>query len=132
MDIDYLKIAVTIGMAVIGWLVGHWFTSKRDLKSKKRELRLKYLIEAFNTLACEISHRDEGKERSRKLEDVLSAIQLFGNKNQIELAKQLADDVAAGGSFPLDPLINDLRDSLREELALEAIEGNVRWLRFKN
>jgi hypothetical protein len=58
-------------------------------------------------------------------------MQLFGSTEQAMLAKQLANTVAAGEEFELDPLINNLRTDLRSQLELEAIQGNVTWLRFK-
>jgi len=49
---------------------------------------------------------------------------------QIDFAKSLADDVASGKGFDLDPLIKNLRDDLRKELDLKKVMGSVRWLRF--
>jgi len=66
------------------------------------------LINAYRVLTNEISHRTETPERSEKLENILSDIQLFGSTYQVELTKSLADQVASGGEFELDPLINNL------------------------
>jgi len=132
MDADYLKILVTVLLAVIGWLVGYYFTNKRAIASKRKELVSKYLVSVYRILANEISHRTQTPERDRQLEDLLSDIQIFGSNEQIKLAKSLADQVAAGGTFELDPLINSLRDSLRKELNLSPVSGNIRWLRFSN
>ena len=44
----------------------------------------------------------------------------------------LADEVASGREYELEPLIHSLRTELRIQLELEPIDGNVRWLRFKN
>jgi len=131
LEFDYYKIIVTICLAVLGWLVAHYFTAKRDVSNKRRELRLQYLIGAYQVLTNEISHRDANPERNFKLENLLSDIQLYGSEKQVELAKQLATDVAAGIGFELDPLIISLRDDLRKELHLSKISGNVKWLRFK-
>ncbi len=131
LELDYYKIIVTISLAVLGWLVAHYFTAKRDVSNKRRELRLQYLIGAYQVLTNEISHRDPNPERSFKLENLLSDIQLYGSENQVDLAKQLATDVAAGIGFELEPLIKSLRDDLRKELHLSKISGNVKWLRFK-
>ncbi|MEZ4809748.1 MAG: hypothetical protein R2819_05255 [Allomuricauda sp.] len=130
MDLDFIKISVTIILAVLGWLIGHYFTSKRNIVQKRRDISIEYLIMAYRVLTTEISHRKETKERFLKLENILSDIQLFGSEHQILLAQQLADVVASGGTFDLDPLINSLRDSLRTELNLSKVKGNVKWLRF--
>lgn len=130
MDFEYLKIAVTISLAVLGWIIAHWFTTRRDRALKRRELSIQYLIEAYRVLANEISHRDQTPDRTLKLENMLSDIQLFGSLKQVQLARTLADELASKRNFELDPLINSLRDDLRKELGLSRVEGNVRWIRF--
>jgi hypothetical protein len=129
-DFGYTKIIATVVVAVLGWLVAHYFTAKRDVASKRRELRLKYLIDAYQVLTNEISHRQPNNERTQLLENLLSDIQLYGSLQQVELAKTLADDASTGGDFELDPLINCLRDDLRDELNLCKIPDNVKWLRL--
>jgi hypothetical protein len=131
MDMDYIKILGTIVTAVLGWVIGHYFTTKRDVSLKRREISLGHLINAYRILTNDISHRPETKEGNEKLETILSDIQLFGTEKQVQLSKELIDVVASGGEFPLDPLINDLRDDLRKQIGLSEIEGNVKWLRFK-
>lgn len=131
MEFSYWKIAVTIFMTVTGWVVGHHFTSKNAANNKRRDLSTKFLIEAYRTLTTEVAHREQSTERTAKIENLVSDIQLFGSVEQVELAKALADEVAAGSDFELDPLINSLRQSLRKELGLKPITRNVRWLRFK-
>lgn len=129
---DYIKIIITVILAVSGWLIGNYFANKRSTIQRKKEITIKHLINAYRILTNEISHREETEERSRKLEDILSDIQLFGSKTQVELAQNLANTVAQGGIFELDPLINSLRNDLRKELELTEIKGNVTWLRFND
>jgi hypothetical protein len=130
MEVDYLKIVITLILAVLGWLVAHYFTAKRGSINKRREMSIEHLVDAYRVLAHDISRRELTSERQEKLENLLSDIQLFGSTEQVELAKQLADQVAAGGEFQLDILINSLRNDLRAQLNLSRIEGNVKWLRF--
>lgn len=122
---------ITIVIGIAGWYVVHYLTSRRDRVQRRRQLSTEHLINAYRVLTNEISHRSESKERSTKLENILSDIQLFGSFEQVELARALADKVAAGGEFQLDPLINSLRNDLRRQLRLQPVQGNVRWLRFK-
>lgn len=131
MDLDYAKILVTVVLAVLGWLTAHYFTERRTLSAKRRDVSLEHLINAYRILANDISHRTLELDGNRKLEDLLSDIQLFGSKEQVDLARALASEVAAGKSFELDPLINSLRDDLRKQLRLEPVNGNVKWLRFE-
>ena len=94
-------------------------------------MKVEHLISAYRILTNEISHRQLTLERELLLENILTDIQLFGSKKQIILAKDLIDEVGLGNEFQLDPLINSLRNSLRKELDLSFVDGNVRWLRFK-
>ena len=103
----------------------------RDASNKRREIRLQYLIDAYRILTNEVSQRDQNPERREKLENLLSDIQLFGSLSQVELSKQLANEVASGAGFELSPLIISLRDDLRKELNLSEVSGKVKWLRFR-
>jgi len=129
---EVVGIIISSLIIIIGWRVNNHMSAKRAISDDKRKIITSHLIDAYRVLVNDVSHRAETKERNLKLESVIGAIQLFGNKKQILLTKQLADEVAAGDAFQLDPLINSLRDSLRESLDLEPVQGNVRWLRFFN
>ena len=131
MELEFIKIVATIFLAVIGWIVAHFFTSKRDISNKRREISIEHLVNAYRVLTNDVSHRKLNDDRKVALENLLSDIQLFGSVEQVAMAKSLADMVAAGGSFELDPLINSLRNDLRAQLKLEKVQGNVRWLRFE-
>ncbi|AHJ11750.1 hypothetical protein [Sulfurospirillum multivorans] len=130
MELEYLKIIITICLAVIGWLIAHSFTARRDLKNKQRELSTTHLINAYRILTNDVANRELTDERKEKLENILADIQLFGSKKQVEFAKNLAITVAEGNQFELNPLINSLRNDLRKELNLSKVEGNIKWLRF--
>lgn len=121
---------MTAFLAVSGWLIGHYFTTKRDVSNKRRELVLKHLIEAYKVITNDISQRPQTQETNLKLENILTNIQLFGSSEQIDLAKELSDEVAHGGVFELNPLINSLRDDLRKQLNLPKIDSDIKWLRF--
>ncbi len=121
---------VTVIIAVIGWIVAHYFSSKRDKKLKRREVITAHLINAYRILANDITHRPKTPESELKLETIIAELQLFGSEKQIQLTKKLADDITKGGTFYVDDLLNDLRSDLRKELELSPIDGNVKWLRF--
>lgn len=128
--LDVIKFAITALIAIIGWLFGHYLSNKREKSNKKRELTTAHLINAYSVLTNEISHRTQTTDRQQKLECIITEIQLFGSVEQVMLAKKLANEVASGHEFELDVLINSLRTSLREQLELQPINGNVTWLRF--
>lgn len=127
---EYLKILITVLTAGIGWLVVHYFNTKRDRHLKRKEITTAHLINAYRVLTHDITRRNLTFERKQKLESVISDIQLFGSPHQVELMKKLTDDMIANDEFLMDDLINNLRDDLRTQLGLTQINGNVKWFRF--
>jgi hypothetical protein len=128
---EILKIFITASTVVAGWVVGHYFTSMRDRRNKKRDLTIQHLINAYMVLTNEVTQRIQTPERKKLLEKIISEIQLFGSPEQVRMAKQLADDIVKKIDFEFDDLVNSLRNDLRKQLILPPIEGNVMWLRFK-
>ncbi|MGE0052178.1 MAG: hypothetical protein AB7S49_11710 [Arcobacter sp.] len=128
---EYLKIGITIILAILGWIIAHYFTSKRDVSNKKREIILNYLIEAYLILTNDLTERGEiDLKKAEKIEKIMSQVQLLGSKEQVNLVKKLAVSIGKNEINEYDSLINSLRDDLRMELELEKIEGNVQWARF--
>ena len=127
---ELVKIIITAVIAVLGWIVAHYFSSTRDRKIKQREIKTTHLIKAYTILANDITEREFTPEIDEKLELLISELQLFGSHRQIELTKQLTDNIINGGKFNFDDLLNDIRNDLRKELALKPVPGTVRWLRL--
>jgi len=76
---------ISIIVAVIGWIIAHYFTSKRDFANKKREIRINYLAEAYRKLergAMPLSK----KYNPGDFESAIADIQLFGNPEQVKIA----------------------------------------------
>lgn len=120
-------------IVIIGWFITHYFFQKRDSKNKRKEIVLDFLINSYRTLTNDISDRDLNHyERQYKFESLISDLQLFGSKKQVELARTIAVEMRTQSNSNLDLLINDLKDSLRKELNLENTDGNVENIRFRN
>lgn len=123
--------AALIGAAVIvfGWKVAHRQELERDITAKRRELRIQYLIEAYRRLEY-VSNRPLRPETAPDFERAIADIQLFGSSEQVTLAQRFARDFAKAGSAPLDPLLSELRQSLRLEIQLEAVAPELVYLRM--
>ncbi|MCD8567640.1 MAG: hypothetical protein LRY50_04605 [Geovibrio sp.] len=126
-----IELIISSLIVIAGWIFNGWWSSKRAVQDDKRKIITSHLIDAYRILNNEVAHRKSTEERNKNMK-LIGAIQLFGNEEQIELAKKLAYDIAKGGIFELDPLINSLRDSLRKSLNLKHIQGNVTWVRFND
>lgn len=79
-------------LIVLGWGVTHYLALKKSARDKRREVTIEYLIKAWRTLES-ASHRLDNSYDA-ELERTVADIQLLGTQKQIELAQQLADQLA--------------------------------------
>ncbi|GEM_PF-2243038 len=135
MDLDIAKVAIGVVIAVAGWIVGHIFNSRRDAAVNRKKMVTSYLVDAYrklNTFACVLASGAEGTPSLA--EDINSAVgdvQLFGTPMQIQLVKEIAEHMVGKRHVPgeqLTALLHDLRDALRTELDLDAIDAPIAHL----
>lgn len=129
-----VRLAMTLGVpaaiAVVGWIVGHWLNSRRELSNRRREARLKGLEAAYTRLAM-AANRDWTDEHKLEFEKFVAEIQLYGTPRQVTLMTQLVEAFDRHDmSISFDSLLEDLRNTLRAELRMEAVTGPVWWYRF--
>jgi hypothetical protein len=108
--------------SIASWYITHFLSRKRDLLNKKKEIRIQYLITAWQHLESS-SNRDNDKYLS-DLEKAIADIQLFGTLKQIQLSKAIVCEFADKKRCSLDKLLQELRDDLRKELDLDAVSPN--------
>jgi hypothetical protein len=131
MNIEHLaSLLITAIVAILGWAVIHRLSMRRDLVNKRRELRVQYLIEAYRRLEF-VGNRPLTRELGPEFEKAIADVQLFGTPRQVELAREFALGFAKSGTHALDPLLNELRNNLRNELNLEPVQGNITYLRIR-
>ncbi len=128
------RLAFSLGLpalvAVVGWFFAHRLQAARDRAAKKREIRARALESAYLRLA-NASNRPLSDTVMKDIEMFVSEIQLYGTPHQIQLMGVLVEAYKKPNSrVSFDELLSDLRDSLRRELNLEPITGQVWWLRF--
>ncbi len=117
--------ALSVATVVVGWTIA----SKIKRDEKRREIKTKFLSEAYLTLAHEFSQRDPNEVDYKKIQLLVSKIQLYGDRNQVEMVKKMCEQISNNENFDLDPLLNSLRNSLRKDLNLEEIKSTTTWLR---
>ena len=102
MKMDQLApLAITVLLSSLGWYVAYWTTVRRDRLSKKRDLRIQYLIDAYRRLES-VANRTEAVMEG--LEIAVADIQLFGSLEQVRLAREFAVEFAAAGGAGLEDL----------------------------
>jgi hypothetical protein len=130
-----LRLAVSIGVpsliAVAGWFLAHWLNARREVDAKRREMRLKGLQAAFIELAMFARRTELTEQQKRGFEQFVAEIQLYGTPKQIDLMIELVKGMIAKKPFVVfDPLLVNLRDTLREELRMEKVAVEIWWYRF--
>lgn len=131
------KIIVGAVVAVIGWLIAHHFTSKRDVRNSKRAIRMAALAEAYKAIVRAgidgvMLQRDKGGEivnGAKAVEEAIALIHLYGTQEQSDLASKFAQQVAKSGGGEGTELANALRRDIRENLGDCDIEGTPSYLR---
>jgi hypothetical protein len=114
-------------LAVAGWIVGHWLNARRDLANKRRELRVRYLVDAWRSIEKAANRAD--RDATRGLEEALADVQLFGTSEQAAAAAATAREMAGTGVASVSKLLEELRADLRRELYLGPASGNLIHLR---
>ena len=125
-----VPLLITTMIAIIGWFAAHRLAANRDRVNKHRDIRIEYLIKAYQKLENAVHRKPEpNSSYFQDMESTVADIQLFGTESQIEKVKTFLNEFEEKGKGSLDDLLNDLRDELRKELDLSKVEGNVRWFR---
>ena len=86
--------------AIIGGVIVHLATRRRDAENERRKQRIEYLVRAYRTLTHS-AHRDMSSERAEAFEDALSDVVLFGNADQIRLAREVIEALVSGDAVSL-------------------------------
>jgi len=129
-----LRLALTLGVpaliAVVGCIVGHWLNAQRELTNRSREARLKGLESAYKCLAL-AAVREWTEEHKSEFERFVAEIQLYGTPHQVKMMTKLVEAFNRQElSISFDPLLEDIRNTLRAELRMEPVKGPVWWYRF--
>lgn len=120
-------IAVLSGVAIA---VAGWFVSQYQARrAVRRNMRIDYLLVAYRRLERG-SNRPMTPVEEREVEMAVADIQLLGSVTQVRLAEEFVRSFAATGEADTEPLLQDLRASLRKELLLETVEPHHSWLRI--
>lgn len=122
-----MAIVAGVAVAVVGWLVNEYFSRR----AARRNLRIEYLLSAFRRLEY-ASNRRMTLAHQAAVEEAVSDIQLLGSPDQVRQAIEFAQEFAGNQQADTEPLLLDLRASLRKELQLEAVPPKRVWLRFDN
>ena len=122
--------ALAAFVAVIGWGVAHHLNEAKDRNSKQRDMRIQFLLEAYRQLESAANRPESRKEKQDEFESALADIQLLGTKSQIEELMRFLDAWNSTG-VSINPLLELLREHLRNELNLEKEVPPIKIFRFE-
>jgi hypothetical protein len=119
-----------ITIVILGAVVTYFFAIYQNITFKKKEVTIKYLIDAW--IMLERASCREDNRYNTDVEIAIANIQLFGTTRQIELAQKFTEEIARNHSGSTLELLNQLRKDLRKELKLEKPFVDMKFLRFSN
>jgi hypothetical protein len=125
-----VPLLVTTLVAIAGWIVAHRFAILRERAGKRRELQVKYLIEAYRKLE-RAAHREVPLPTNPEdLETAIADIHLLGSAEQVRLAQDFVREFTETKRGDISDLLISLRHDLRRELGLEEVQAKVAFLRI--
>lgn len=121
-----LSLIISILIATGGWI----YTSEQNRINKLREIKNQYISDAYssisfyNTLS---NYNLQTKQDFINFQQALKNIQLYGTKEEINLLLEYISKANQKG-FSLDPLLNKLRNNLRNEYGLKPLKIDTWWI----
>lgn len=127
------KVAVSVFIpalvAIVGWFVASRISARKDLATRRRELIVGYLIDAYRKLEKSASAVNP-EDSWAGIESAIADIQLFGSSRQVKLAQVFAREMSQDQTSFAATLLEELRQSLRRELELTPATDPIIHLRF--
>lgn len=124
---------ISAAIIIVGWVVAHRLTVRRDTLAKRRDLRVQYLLGAYRRLEDAANRPlDSLPEAKRAFESGVADIQLLGTSEQINALLTYLNQFTKEGGGNIDPVLKLLRDDLRKDLSLEIDVAQIHQFRFKN
>ena len=126
--------AATLGIPAIvviaSWFSAHWLNTKRDVETRRHEARVKALEAAYMRIATSMN-RPLSPEVVHSLETFVAEIQLYGTPHQVVLMSEIVKEFTKPNNIVYyDAMLENLRDTIRDELRFEPVSGPVWWLRL--
>jgi hypothetical protein len=114
-------------LIILGWFIVNWLAARRELRSKKREVRIQYLIEAYRSIASGANRGAKtSHEQKLAIESAIEDIQLLGDASQVSALNRMIES----GNPDFTEVLESLRQELRRELNLENITDSLKFYRM--
>jgi len=127
MDFQQIELIVTIIIAFSSLILSNYFSQKREIKARKSEIRIKYLLETYRDLEFYAKNKS-GKNDPKAFKKAVSEIQLYGNSEEIEAVQKVVLDYGNKKEADLIELLVLIRKDLRKELDLSEEKGKLMFI----
>jgi hypothetical protein len=128
------QILIPLASALIGGAVGstftYYFSVRRDIAVKRREIILDNLVQALKEINK--SSKDRPDTDLKQLENVVFRVQMVGEESLVDLANKLILELVETKNANLTPLYLELRKQVRRELRLKPIPDQYMSLVIRN
>lgn len=135
---EFIKISFAVVTAVLGWVIAHHFTSRRDRDNSRRSTRIEALSFCYKALVRSgidgvmVIKGGDGKliNRAGPVEDAVALIHLYGSQEQSCLATEYARQVAQSQNGDATELVKSLRNDIRRMVGEAGLSSDPTYLRI--
>ena len=117
-------------VAVLGWFVAHRFNTYRNRTNKRRDMRVKFLLDAYRKLELAANRKELTIQHKLDFESAMADIQLLGSAQQVEETVACLKQHAAKSNSDVLQILTLLRKDLRKELGISGGVGEPIIFRF--
>ena len=125
-----IETLITAVITILGWLIISRLTYHRDEKNRQKNIQIEYLVNAYRDIGIFITRHSNQcmtTDIYLKFEIAVRNIQIYGQPEEIELLHDYINNLETN-NYSVDPLLNKLRDNLRESLDLDEVDSNTYWI----
>ena len=135
--IAIIQAFVAASVIALGWYIGNYLASNRDIENRRDQLRTAYVVSAYEVLATS-SNREITPQIAEAMSLAVAKIQLYGNDEELASLDQFFKtwDKPQPDGRPrgdMNALLKALRKSLRKSLFNDArpetADRDIRWFR---
>lgn len=117
-----IPLLITTVVGITGWYIAHILSMRRTNSMRVGELVTKYQIDAYRVLITGAADGLHSEEEFNAFRKAMNDIMLFGNDEQIRIAKEIFSSMEDAKTFTVGPLLIRLRNDLRKSLKLSQAE----------
>lgn len=122
LDNSFIGIIVSSLVVMCGWI----YTSYLARLQKRKEIRINYLIKAYESIVSTVLYENISTQRKGELERAIDSMQLLGNRETLNNLQNMINK----GENDFSGILHSLRNDLRKELGINKTDQMIRHYRL--